>query len=259
MSFVVLSLLRYCVNSCTFHPLESDYVGVARLNLNPMWQTYNVYIITTMPSGHFVLVLIQFWVHANIVPPCSLCKRQCRDLTDKHASTANDGSLIQLTSHCRLYRCSNYMVDSRYFLPQVIVGRDPFKFQVWLWSVCGRSKVKLHNAVKLVWAKPVGIQPTNWSKQWIRLDVSSFLFIKIKRLLNTCSVRLVCLFVQIRNRMDVSILCGWTCFYVFLDPLCPCPAPSLYKIILQDWNFNGGNYLLHHILYKYEPRQSQPA
>lgn len=78
-------------------------------------QAHKAYIITTVPSGHFVLVFF----NQILIPSQFQLKMPMQ--RDKHASATNDGSLIQLTSHCSLYRCSNYMVDSRDFLSLVTV------------------------------------------------------------------------------------------------------------------------------------------
>ena len=131
---------------------------------------YNYAIRTLCPCFNQILSPSQYQ------PPCSLSKSQCRDFRDKHASTSNDGSSIQLTSHCRLYRCSNYMVDRRqiYFLSLLAVGRtDPLKCEV----AVDAPRLR-HFTVKLVWAKLAGIRPSLLMQTICRLVYQVVWFLK---------------------------------------------------------------------------------
>lgn len=137
----------------------------------PVWKIYNMCIITTTPSGHFVLVLFKSSQQISSRMRTLLKPMQ---RFSKPASTTNDGCLIHLTSHWRLYRCSNCMVVSRYFLS--LHRQEERCFHI-------SSSLKEHGCSK---DKPLCCQtcpcPTCWhsvclkNKEWIHLNV--FLFLK---------------------------------------------------------------------------------
>lgn len=170
--FVTIMFICQCLYiSCTIKGLCSSYT---LKNEPPVWQIYNVYIITTMPLGHFVLVLIHF--QANINPHAHLAKANAE--ISQTNTPPRLMMAVRFSSH-HTAGCTDAQItwwtDSRYIFSLCLLSGEQTLLKCEVAVDAPRLR---HFTFKLVWAKLAGIRPSLLAQTVYRLVYQVLWFLK---------------------------------------------------------------------------------